>query len=50
MNNINGFVYQGGKYHMIYQWGKAIRHGDYATSTDFLHWNDEGVALIAQES
>lgn len=50
MNDINGLVYQGGKYHMIYQWGKAIRHGGYATSSDLLHWNDEGVALIPQKS
>jgi len=50
MNDINGLVYQGGKYHMIYQWGEAIRHGGYATSTDLLHWKDEGVALIPQES
>ena len=50
MNDINGLVYQGGKYHMIYQWGKDIRHGGYATSTDLLHWKDEGVALIPQES
>jgi len=50
MNDINGLVYQGGKYHMIYQWGKAIRHGGYATSLDLLHWTDEGVALIPQKS
>jgi len=50
MNDINGLVYQGGKYHMIYQWGKAIRHGGYATSSDLLHWKDEGVALIPQKS
>jgi len=50
MNDINGLVYHEGKYHMIYQWGKTIRHGGYATSTDLLHWNDEGVALIPQES
>lgn len=50
MNDINGLVYQGGKYHMIYQWGEAIRHGGYATSTDLLHWKDEGVALIPQKS
>jgi len=50
MNDINGLVYQGGKYHMIYQWGKAIRHGGYATSTDLVHWKDEGVALIPQNS
>jgi levanase/fructan beta-fructosidase len=50
MNDINGLVYQGGKYHMIYQWGDKIRHGGYATSPDLLHWKDEGVALIPQGS
>ncbi len=50
MNDINGLVYQGGKYHMIYQWGKAIRHGGYATSKDLIHWKDEGVALIPNKS
>ncbi len=50
MNDINGLVYQGGKYHMIYQWGQAIRHGGYATSPDLMHWKDEGVALIPQKS
>jgi len=41
MNDINGLVYQGGKYHMIYQWVKTIRHGGYATSPDLLHWEDK---------
>ncbi len=50
MNDINGLVYQGGKFHMIYQWGEYLRHGGYATSTDLLHWKDEGVALIPQKS
>ena len=50
MNDINGLVYQGGKYHMIYQWGDKIRHGGYATSPDLLYWKDEGVALIPQKS
>ncbi|MDD3944710.1 MAG: glycoside hydrolase family 32 protein [Bacteroidales bacterium] len=50
MNDINGLVYQGGKYHMIYQWGHRIRHGGYATSTDLVHWKDEGVALIPKRS
>ncbi len=50
MNDINGLVYQGGTYHMLYQWGKSIRHGGYATSSDLLHWKDQGVALIPQES
>ena len=34
MNDINGLVYHNGKYHMIYQWGKKIRHGGYATSPE----------------
>jgi len=50
MNDINGLVYKDGVYHMIYQWGLNIRHGGYATSTDLVHWKDEGVALIPQES
>lgn len=50
MNDVNGLVYHEGKYHMIYQWGKKIRHGGYATSQDLLHWKDEGVALIPQKS
>jgi levanase/fructan beta-fructosidase len=33
---------------MIYQWGKSIRHGGYATSRDLVHWEDKGVALIPQ--
>lgn len=50
MNDINGLVYCGGKYHMIYQWGKKIRHGGYATSPNLLHWEDKGVALIPQNT
>jgi len=50
MNDVNGLMYHDGKYHMIYQWGKKIRHGGYATSEDLLHWKDEGVALIPQDS
>jgi len=50
MNDVNALMYHDGKYHMIYQWGKRIRHGGYATSKDLLHWKDEGVALIPQRS
>jgi len=50
MNDINGLLYHDGKYHMIYQWGKAVRHGGYAVSHDLLHWEDRGVALIPQHS
>jgi fructan beta-fructosidase len=56
MNDINGLVYQGGKYHMIYQWAESVRgkrewkprFGGYATSKDLLRWEDNGVALIPQ--
>lgn len=50
MNDINALIYLDGTYHMIYQWGKKIRHGGYATSSDLLHWTDRGVALIPQKS
>ena len=50
MNDINALMYHDGKYHMIYQWGKRVRHGGYATSEDLLHWTDEGVALIPTQT
>jgi fructan beta-fructosidase len=50
MNDINALMYVDGTYHMLYQWGKKIRHGGYATSSDLLYWTDRGVALIPQES
>lgn len=50
MNDINALMYHDGKYHMIYLWGKNDPHGGYATSKDLLHWTDEGVALIPQDS
>ena len=50
MNDINALMYLNGTYHMIYQWGESKRHGGYATSPDLLHWTDQGVALIPQES
>jgi levanase/fructan beta-fructosidase len=50
MNDINALMFHDGKYHMLYQWGESKRHGGYATSPDLLHWTDEGVALIPQES
>ena len=50
MNDINALIYQGGIYHMIYQWGGRGRHGGYATSTDLIHWDDKGVALVPQKT
>ena len=48
MNDINALIYQNGTYHMLYQWGKKVRHGGYATSTDLIYWEDKGVALIPE--
>lgn len=50
MNDINGLVFSGGKYHMLYQWGESVRHGGYATSEDLLHWTDRGIALIPKKT
>ncbi len=50
MNDINALIYEDGTYHMLYQWGKAVRHGGYATSKDLLHWDDKGVALVPQRT
>ena len=50
MNDPNGFIYYRGKYHMFYQyfpyesrWGTM--HWGHKTSTDLVHWKDEGIAL-----
>lgn len=50
MNDINALIYEDGIYHMLYQWGKKVRHGGYATSKDLLHWEDKGVALVPQRT
>ena len=50
MNDINALWYLDGNYHMIYQWGTKKRDGAYASSTDLLHWNDHGLALIGKSS
>ena len=50
MNDINALIYHNGVYHMIYQWGQRKRHGGYATSTDLVHWDDRGVALVPQDT
>lgn len=50
MNDINALWYLDGIYHMIYQWGTKKRDGGYASSTDLLHWNDHGLALIGMSS
>ena len=50
MNDPNGFIYYRGKYHIFYQyfpyesrWGTM--HWGHKTSTDLVHWKDEGIAL-----
>lgn len=50
MNDVNALIYHNNEYHMIYQWGKKIRHGGYATSKDLLYWTDEGVALVPERT
>lgn len=50
MNDINGLVFSGGKYHMLYQWGQSVRHGGYATSEDLVRWTDRGIALIPRNT
>jgi fructan beta-fructosidase len=50
MNDINALWYLDGTYHMIYQWGKRKRDGGYASSSDLLHWNDHGLALVGKST
>ena len=50
MNDINALWYVDGIYHMTYQWGTNKRDAGYTSSTDLLHWNDHGLALIGRSS
>lgn len=50
MNDPNGMVYHRGVWHLFYQyhphsavWGPM--HWGHATSTDLLHWQEQGIAL-----
>jgi len=51
MNDPNGPIYFGGRYHMFHQynpygatWGNM--HWAHATSPDMVHWQHEGIALV----
>ena len=50
MNDPNGLSYFNGVYHFFYQWfpfepNHGMKHWGHSTSTDLMHWHDEGIAL-----
>lgn len=54
MNDPNGLIYFGGKYHLFYQYNPyntlpGTMVWGHTTSTDLLHFSDEEVALIPTE-
>lgn len=54
LNDPNGFIEHGGRYHLFYQWnplGCAHRHKSWGhvSSTDLLHWQHELPALLPIE-
>lgn len=54
INDPNGLCYFNGKYHFFYQFNPYYGFWDYihwghATSSDMVHWTDEGVAMAPSE-
>jgi len=55
LNDPNGFVQHGGRYHLFYQWNPlACAHGakfwGHWSSMDLIHWRHEPLALVPSES
>lgn len=51
MNDPNGMFYKDGVYHLYFQWNPygsvwANMHWGHSTSTDLMHWNFEGCAIV----
>lgn len=51
MNDPNGMFYKDGVYHLYFQWNPygsvwANMHWGHSTSTDLMHWNFEGSAVV----
>ena len=51
MNDPNGMFYKDGVYHLYFQWNPygsvwANMHWGHSTSTDLMHWNFEGSAIV----
>ncbi|WP_412841670.1 glycoside hydrolase family 32 protein, partial [Aeromonas dhakensis] len=54
LNDPNGFIEHGGRYHLFYQWNPlgcahANKGWGHVTSTDLLHWQHELPALLPIE-
>ncbi|MBS2780384.1 glycoside hydrolase family 32 protein [Aeromonas salmonicida] len=55
LNDPNGFIEHGGRYHLFYQWNPlGCTHSNkgwgHVSSTDLLHWQHEPIALLPTET
>lgn len=55
LNDPNGFIEHGGRYHLFYQWNPlGCEHSNkgwgHVSSTDLLHWQHEPIALLPTEA